>query len=117
MDFTLTEDQKLMADAAQKIGARFGLDYWRDHDARKAFPKAFWQAVCDAGFCGIALPEAHGGSGCRASSPSTPPARPTERPSSMTARASPTPNSSTASRGRRAGSLARASAPTTSLPR
>ncbi len=63
MDFTIAEDQKLIADAAQKVGARFGLEYWRDHDARKAFPKEFWLAVCEAGFCGIALPEAHGGTG------------------------------------------------------
>jgi acyl-CoA dehydrogenase len=63
MDFTITEDQKLIADTAQKVGARFGLEYWRDHDARKAFPKEFWLAVCEAGFCGIALPEAHGGTG------------------------------------------------------
>jgi pyruvate dehydrogenase E2 component (dihydrolipoamide acetyltransferase) len=29
----------------------------------KAFPKEFWLAVCEAGLCGAALPEAYGGSG------------------------------------------------------
>jgi acyl-CoA dehydrogenase len=63
MDFAITENQKLIVDTADKVGARFGPEYWRDHDAQKAFPKEFWLAVCDAGFCGVALPEAHGGSG------------------------------------------------------
>ncbi len=63
MDFTIAEDQRLIAETAHKLGARFGLDYWRDHDARKAFPREFWLAVCEAGFCGVALPEAYGGSG------------------------------------------------------
>ena len=63
MDFALTDDQNMIAETARKVGARFGLDYWRDHDQRKAFPKEFWQAVCEAGLCGAALPEEHGGSG------------------------------------------------------
>jgi acyl-CoA dehydrogenase len=45
------------------VGARFDLGYWRDHDARKAFPAEFWQAVCDAGLCGVALPPENGGAG------------------------------------------------------
>ncbi len=63
MDFTLTEDQKLIAECARKIGADFGVDYWRKQDEKKAFPSEFWKAVCDAGLCGAALPEEHGGSG------------------------------------------------------
>ncbi len=63
MEFDLTDDQKMIADSARKVGERFGLDYWRDHDARKAFPQEFWLAVCEAGLAGVALPEAHGGSG------------------------------------------------------
>ncbi|MFN3746681.1 MAG: acyl-CoA dehydrogenase family protein [Hyphomicrobiaceae bacterium] len=63
MDFDLSDEQKMIADSARKVGEDFGLDYWRDHDARKAFPQAFWHAVCEAGLCGVALPEAYGGSG------------------------------------------------------
>ena len=63
MDFQLTDVQRMMIDSARQVGERFGLEYWRDHDARKAFPQAFWQAVCDAGLAGAALPEEHGGSG------------------------------------------------------
>lgn len=63
MDFRLTEDQSMIAATARQVGERFGGDYWRKQDQAKAFPKAFWKAVCDAGLCGVALPEAVGGSG------------------------------------------------------
>jgi acyl-CoA dehydrogenase len=63
MDFTLTEDQKLIAESARKVAQRFGLDYWRRQDAAKAFPAEYWKAVCEAGLCGVALPEEHGGTG------------------------------------------------------
>jgi len=56
MDFTLTDEQNQIAEMASKVGARFGLSYWSDHDERKAFPSEFWQAVCDAGLSGVALP-------------------------------------------------------------
>jgi acyl-CoA dehydrogenase len=63
MDFQLTDEQRLMVDTARRVGEDFGLDYWRDIDAEKAFPTAYWQAVCEAGLCGVALPEEHGGAG------------------------------------------------------
>ncbi len=63
MDFILTDEQKMIAETARKVGESFSLDYWREHDAKKAFPKEFWKAVCEAGLCGVALPEEFGGSG------------------------------------------------------
>jgi len=63
MDFRLTDEQKLMIEAARRVGERFGTEYWRQQDAAKAFPKEFWLAVCDAGLCGAALPTAVGGAG------------------------------------------------------
>jgi acyl-CoA dehydrogenase len=63
MDFRLTDEQNMMVETARQVGERFGLDYWRKQDAAKAFPGAYWKAVCDAGLCGVALPEEHGGSG------------------------------------------------------
>lgn len=63
MDFRLTDDQTMIAETARKVGARFGLDYWRALDAEKAFPREFWRAVCEAGLSGVALPEEHGGAG------------------------------------------------------
>lgn len=63
MDFRLNDEQRMMIETARQIGESFGLEYWREHDARKAFPAEYWKAVCDAGLCGVALPEEHGGSG------------------------------------------------------
>jgi acyl-CoA dehydrogenase len=63
MDFTRSNEQKLMIDSARRVGERFGLDYWRRLDAEKQFPAECWQAICEAGFCGIAVDEAYGGSG------------------------------------------------------
>jgi len=63
MDFTITEEQTLMMETARRIGEKYGLDYWRGLDEEGAFPEAIWKAICEAGLCGVALPEAHGGSG------------------------------------------------------
>lgn len=63
MDFRLSDEQRLMIEAARKVGDRFGLEYWRKQDAAKTFPREFWLAVCDAGLCGAALPTAVGGAG------------------------------------------------------
>jgi acyl-CoA dehydrogenase len=63
MDFRLNDEQKMMIETARQIGEGFGLDYWRKQDAAKEVPSAYWKAVCDAGLCGVALPEEHGGSG------------------------------------------------------
>ena len=63
MDFRLNDEQRMMIETARQIGADFGLDYWRQQDASKTFPKAYWKAVCEAGLAGVALPSEHGGSG------------------------------------------------------
>lgn len=63
MDFQISQEQKMIAETARKVGDEFGLEYWRDIDAKKEFPKELWQAICDAGLCGVALPEEHGGAG------------------------------------------------------
>jgi acyl-CoA dehydrogenase len=63
MDFDRTDEQTLIVETARRIGEKYGLEYWRDLDARKAFPSAIWKEICDAGLCGIAVPEAFGGAG------------------------------------------------------
>ncbi len=63
MDFSFTDEQKMMIDTARKVGERFGLEYWRDIDERKAFPSEIWRAICEAGLAGVALPMEYGGSG------------------------------------------------------
>ncbi|CPN93206.1 acyl-CoA dehydrogenase [Bordetella pertussis] len=63
MDFSLSDEQKLIVETARRIGEDYGVDYWHDLDRRKAFPQECWQAICDAGLTGVALPQEHGGSG------------------------------------------------------
>ena len=63
MNFTRTPEQQLLIETAARIGKKFGLAYWRDLDARHAFPAEIWQEICDAGLCGIAVPEDYGGAG------------------------------------------------------
>lgn len=63
MDFDLTEEQRMIVDTSRRVGERFGLSYWLEKDRAHAFPGEIWQAICEAGLCGVALPEEYGGSG------------------------------------------------------
>ncbi|MBX9909231.1 MAG: acyl-CoA/acyl-ACP dehydrogenase [Beijerinckiaceae bacterium] len=63
MNFDRSDEQVMLADTARRVGEKFGLDYWRDLDAKKEYPAAIWQAICDAGLAGIAIPEEYGGAG------------------------------------------------------
>src|SRR5258708_29972236 len=63
MQFDLTSEQTMVAETARRVGEKFGLDYWRELDAKGEFPAAIWQAICEAGLCGVAIPQAQGGSG------------------------------------------------------
>src|SRR5579862_3160336 len=63
MDFEFSDEQRMLAETARRVGEKFGLDYWRELDASGAFPAEIWQAICDAGLCGVAVPERYGGSG------------------------------------------------------
>ena len=63
MDFRFSEEQELMIETATRIGEQYGVDYWRKLDEAGDYPSEMWQAICDAGFCGVALAEEHGGAG------------------------------------------------------
>lgn len=63
MNFDITDEQKMMMATARQIGEQFGLDYWRQKDAAKDYPREVWQAICDAGIAGMMVPEEHGGLG------------------------------------------------------
>jgi acyl-CoA dehydrogenase len=63
MDFQQSEQQRMLVETARRVGEKYGLDYWRDLDAKKEFPHAAWQAICDAGLSAITIPERYGGSG------------------------------------------------------
>ena len=63
MEFDFTPEQRMIVDTARKVGAVFGPDYWREKDRDKSFPAEMWQAICDAGLAGVAIPAEFGGSG------------------------------------------------------
>jgi acyl-CoA dehydrogenase len=63
MDFSLTQEQEAIREAIGKICARFGDDYWLKRDREGGFPVELHQALAQAGWLGIAMPEAHGGAG------------------------------------------------------
>ncbi len=63
MDFELSDSQKEIVEGVRALCARFPDEYWRSKDQRKEFPHEFYQAVAQAGFLGIAIPEEYGGSG------------------------------------------------------
>ena len=63
MELMLNDEQKMMVETARRVGERYGLDYWHEKDKNKKFPGEAWKAICEAGLCGVALPEEYGGSG------------------------------------------------------
>jgi acyl-CoA dehydrogenase len=63
MDLSLTSAQQEIREAILKICARFGDDYWLARDADGVFPHEFHKALAEAGWLGIAMPEAYGGAG------------------------------------------------------
>ena len=50
-------------DEVSKLCARFPGEYWRDLDARRAYPTEFVTALTEAGYLGALIPEQYGGAG------------------------------------------------------
>ncbi|HYW93873.1 MAG TPA: acyl-CoA dehydrogenase family protein [Gammaproteobacteria bacterium] len=63
MDFSLNDDQAAIRDSVARICARFGDDYWLEHDRSGEFPEEFYRALAQGGWLGVAMPESVGGSG------------------------------------------------------
>src|SRR5438034_11178841 len=63
MDFALSANQESIREAVAKICARFDDAYWLKKDKEGDFPADFHKALADAGWLGICIPEAYGGSG------------------------------------------------------
>ncbi len=63
MDFSETDEHRLIRDSVRKVCADFPDEYWADKDERHVFPWDFYQAMAAGGWLGIAIPEAYGGSG------------------------------------------------------
>ena len=63
MGLSLTPSQQEIREAILRVCARFPDDYWLARDTDGAFPHEFHKALAEAGWLGIAMPEAYGGSG------------------------------------------------------
>ncbi len=63
MDFEMSQDHVAICDAVSQTCSAFTEDYWLARDADGEFPQDFHAAMARAGWLGIAMPEAYGGSG------------------------------------------------------
>jgi acyl-CoA dehydrogenase len=63
VDFSSEPELEQIEAAVAELCRGFDDDYWLEHDERRAFPWAFYDAFAQAGWIGIALPERYGGSG------------------------------------------------------
>ncbi len=63
MSFDLTREQQEIREAILKVCSRFADDYWLEKDRKGGFPQDFYAAMAQAGWLGIAMPEAYGGAG------------------------------------------------------
>ena len=63
LDFELTDEQKMIVQAASEVAKDFGPEYWREKDKNQVFPEDFWKALVDVGFVGAVIPEKYGGGG------------------------------------------------------
>jgi acyl-CoA dehydrogenase len=63
MNFQFSEEQLAIRDAITKLCANFDADYWLKCDSEGHFPEEFVAEIVAGGWMGIAMPEAHGGSG------------------------------------------------------
>jgi alkylation response protein AidB-like acyl-CoA dehydrogenase len=60
---SLGEDFPEIRDSVRKICAQFPGAYWRDLEAREAYPDGFVKALTEAGYLAALIPEEYGGAG------------------------------------------------------
>ncbi len=60
---SLTETQRMLIHTAEQIADSYGPEYWSQLDASGDYPEEFIQQIGKQGFFGLAVSEAHGGSG------------------------------------------------------
>ncbi len=63
MDFSSDPDHETIRDAVKRVCAQFPDSYWRECDEAHEFPWAFYGAMAEGGWIGIAIPEEFGGGG------------------------------------------------------
>lgn len=61
--FSLTEEQVAIRQAIDGLCTPFDSDYWRECDAKREYPEKFVDALYDAGWMSMLIPEEYGGGG------------------------------------------------------
>jgi alkylation response protein AidB-like acyl-CoA dehydrogenase len=59
----LTPERRALSESVAALCARFDEHYWGRMDAEHAYPRDFVQALSDAGFLSVLIPEEYGGGG------------------------------------------------------
>src|SRR3989442_6747150 len=62
-------DYSDIRDAVAKLCAQFPGEYWRKLDREMAYPSAFVDALTEAGYLSVLIPEEYGGAGLKLSAP------------------------------------------------
>jgi len=63
MDFSESDEQRLIRESVRKLCRDFPDEYWEQKDAAGEFPSDFFDSMAKAGWLGIAMPERYGGAG------------------------------------------------------
>jgi acyl-CoA dehydrogenase len=63
MDYSETEEMKMIRETARKIVDDYDREYVKKHVEEKEFPDEFWQDLADNGFVGTMIDEEYGGAG------------------------------------------------------
>lgn len=63
MEATLSPEHREIREAILQVCASFDADYWLKKDQEGGFPADFHRALAEAGWLGICIPQAYGGSG------------------------------------------------------
>lgn len=59
----MSETYPEFREAVRRLCERFPGEYWREHDRERTYPSEFVQALTEAGFLSVLIPESYGGSG------------------------------------------------------
>ena len=63
VDMMSAQDEREIRTSLRKVLSRFTDEYWMQHDMDHEFPWDFYQAMAQAGWLGICIPEKYGGGG------------------------------------------------------
>lgn len=63
MDFTLTQEQRMIYEYGDRVARTFDRRYWMKYAARNEPPKELYEQIAADGFLGLMVPEEYGGAG------------------------------------------------------